>query len=203
MVYRLPQLPYEYHSLEPYFDSDTMMIHHTKHHQNYINNANAALLNTNFSKYSVEDLITRLNDVPVEKKTILRNNCGGHVNHSFFWKILKIGTKIDSIMKKNIENNFNSMIDFKKEFEKIAVNHFGSGWIWLVKHNSLLSIVTTINQDNPLMGENISGVSGEPILALDLWEHAYYLKYRNERINYIKSFWNVVNWDIVLKNFIE
>ncbi|HMI76969.1 MAG TPA: Fe-Mn family superoxide dismutase [Buchnera sp. (in: enterobacteria)] len=203
MTYELPQLPYEYHGLEPYFDTTTMTIHHTKHHQNYVNNANIALQYTKFSNYSIDNLITSLHEVPSDKYMILRNNCGGHANHSFFWKILKIGTTMDTVLKKNIENNFDSIENFKKIFEKIAVNHFGSGWVWLVKKNDILSIVTTMNQDNPLMGIQIAGVSGKPILGLDLWEHAYYLKYQNQRINYIKSFWHVVNWDMVLENFIS
>lgn len=201
MSHTLPSLPYAYESLEPYFDKETMIIHHTKHHQTYINNLNTALLGTHLLNVSVYDLITQLSTISVDKRKIIQNNGGGHANHSLFWKGLKIGTNVSTTLKIAIKKDFNSISDFKKMFEETAVNHFGSGWVWLVKNHSKLSIVTTINQDNPLMGKDITGVFGIPIISLDLWEHAYYLKYKNQRINYIKAFWNIVNWDEALKRF--
>ena len=201
MSHKLPALPYAYESLEPYFDKETMIIHHTKHHHTYINNLNTALIGTNLLNVSIYDVITQLSMIPIDKRKIIQNNGGGHANHSLFWKGLKIGTNLSATLKMAIEKNFHSIAEFKKIFEETAVNHFGSGWIWLVKQNSKLSIVTTVNQDNPLMGRNITGVCGTPIILLDLWEHAYYLKYRNQRIDYIKSFWNIVNWDEALKRF--
>ncbi|CAL4320568.1 Fe-Mn family superoxide dismutase [Buchnera aphidicola] len=201
MIHKLPVLPYSYEFLEPYFDKETMFIHHTKHHQTYINNLNTALKGTNFSNLSINDLITQLDKVSFDKRKTIQNNAGGHINHSLFWQGLTIGSNLSSILKKNIEKDFNSISNFKKKFEEAAMNHFGSGWVWLIKNNSTLSIVTTVNQDNPLMGQNIAGVFGIPIISLDLWEHAYYLKYQNQRINYIKAFWNVVNWEEALNRF--
>lgn len=201
MIHILPVLPYSYEFLEPYFDKETMFIHHTKHHQTYINNLNTALKGTNFLNLSINDLITQLDKVSFDKRKIIQNNAGGHINHSLFWQGLKVGTNLSPILKKSIEKDFNSISNFKKKFEEAALSHFGSGWVWLIKNNSTLSIVTTVNQDNPLMGQNIAGVFGIPIISLDLWEHAYYLKYQNQRINYIKAFWNVVNWDEALNRF--
>lgn len=196
MSYSLPSLPYAYDALEPYFDAQTMKIHHNKHHQAYINNANSVLeSNPELAKYSVEELIECLDRVPAEKRFIMRNNAGGHANHSFFWKNLKTNTTLSGKLKASIESNFGSVEEFKKEFEKTASAHFGSGWAWLVLQGEKLSIVSTANQDNPIMGHAVSGASGLPIIALDLWEHSYYLKYQNKRLDYIKAFWSVVNWD--------
>ncbi|KAB8309956.1 superoxide dismutase [Mn] [Erwinia endophytica] len=195
MSYSLPSLPYAYDALEPYFDKQTMEIHHTKHHQTYVNNANAALEGTEFASLPVEELITKLDQVPADKKTVLRNNAGGHANHSFFWKGLKTGTTLSGDLKAAIEKDFGSVDAFKAEFEKAAATRFGSGWAWLVKKGDKLAVVSTANQDSPLMGEAIAGVSGTPIIGLDVWEHAYYLKYQNKRPDYIKAFWEVVNWD--------
>ncbi|AAM67748.1 Fe-Mn family superoxide dismutase [Buchnera aphidicola] len=195
MSYSLPDLSYAYNALEPFFDEETMRIHHTKHHQNYINNTNSILERTNFSSLSIEELMSIFNEISLENKNVLRNNAGGHINHSLFWKGLKIGTILQGDLKSEINKQFGSVEYFKSKFEDIALNHFGSGWIWLVNQNGILSIVSTINQDNPLMGKSISGTHGNPIFGLDLWEHAYYLKYQNRRLDYIKSFWNVVNWD--------
>ncbi|WP_159714962.1 Fe-Mn family superoxide dismutase [Blochmannia endosymbiont of Camponotus nipponensis] len=198
MSFILPSLTYPYDALEPFFDEKTMKIHHTKHHQAYIDNANTALNDLpEFSNLSVIELIKKLNHLPDHKKNILRNNAGGHTNHSLFWKYLKKGTIPQGSLKDAIEHNFSSISSFKDHFEKTAMNRFGSGWIWLVKQHNMLSIVSTANQDNPLMGKDISGANGYPILGLDVWEHAYYLKYQNRRLDYIKSFWNVVNWDEV------
>lgn len=197
MNFTLPELPYSYDALEPFLDAKTMNIHHQKHHQTYIDNTNAALIDLpTFQNLSIIELIKKLQYLPQHKQTILRNNGGGHINHSIFWKILKTNTTLTGSLKDAIENHFGSISDFKNNFEKIAINRFGSGWVWLVKqqHNTL-SIVSTANQDNPLMGEKISGVYGDPILGLDVWEHAYYLKYQNKRLDYVKAFWNIINWE--------
>ncbi|MBZ6394722.1 MULTISPECIES: superoxide dismutase [Mn] [Pantoea] len=201
MSYSLPSLPYAYDALEPHFDKQTMEIHHTKHHQTYVNNANAALEGTEFANLPVDELITKLDQLPAVKKGPLRNNAGGHANHSLFWKGLKIGTTLQGDLKAAIEKDFGSVEKFQEEFEKAAATRFGSGWAWLVKKGDKLAVVSTANQDNPLMGEAIAGVSGYPILGLDVWEHAYYLKYQNKRPDYIKAFWNVVNWDEAAARF--
>jgi Fe-Mn family superoxide dismutase len=197
MSYILPTLPYAYNALEPFFDEKTMKIHHTKHHQNYINNTNTILKNTTFSDLSSDELISIFNEIVIDNKVLLKNNLGGHVNHSFFWKILKVGIVVTSDLKIEIEKQFGSFDLFKKQFEEVALNHFGSGWIWLINKNSVLSIVSTINQDHPLMEESTSKKYGYPILGLDVWEHAYYLKYQNRRLDYINAFWNVINWEVV------
>ncbi|NRH25534.1 superoxide dismutase [Mn] [Pantoea stewartii] len=201
MSYSLPSLPYAYDALEPHFDKQTMEIHHTKHHQTYVNNANAALEGTEFADLPVDELITKLDQLPADKKGPLRNNAGGHANHSLFWKGLKTGTTLQGELKAAIEKDFGSVEKFQEEFEKAAATRFGSGWAWLVKEGDKLAVVSTANQDNPLMGEAIAGVSGYPIIGLDVWEHAYYLKYQNKRPDYIKAFWNVVNWDEAAARF--
>lgn len=204
MSYTLPSLPYAYDALEPHFDKQTMEIHHTKHHQAYVNNANAALEGlTEFANLPVDELIKKLDQVPADKKTALRNNAGGHANHSLFWKGLKLGTTLTGELKAAIEHDLGSVDAFKEVFEKAAATRFGSGWAWLVLKDGKLGVVSTANQDSPLMGEAISGVSGYPILGLDVWEHAYYLKYQNRRPDYIKAFWNVVNWDEAAKRYSE
>lgn len=205
MSYTLPSLPYEYGALEPHFDERTMKIHHTKHHQTYVNNTNDALKDfPELAKLDIDDLIQNLDKVPADKRTFLRNNAGGHANHSMFWNGLKIGTELKGELKSAIERDFSSVESFKEIFEKAAATRFGSGWAWLVlKSDGKLAVVSTANQDNPLMGESISGVSGYPILGLDVWEHAYYLKYENRRPEYIKAFWSVVNWDEAAKRFAE
>jgi len=204
MSYNLPSLPYAYDALEPYFDKQTMEIHHTKHHQTYVNNANAALESLpEFANLPVDELIKKLDQVSADKKTALRNNGGGHANHSLFWKGLKVGTTLHGELKTAIERDFGSVDAFKETFEKAAATRFGSGWAWLVLKDHKLAVVSTANQDSPLMGEAISGASGYPIVALDVWEHAYYLKYQNRRPDYIKAFWNVVNWDEAAKRFSE
>lgn len=196
MSYSLPVLPYAYDALEPHFDKETMNIHHTKHHQAYVNNANAVLAAfPELNKYNVEELIKNLNQVPDSKRTFMRNNAGGHANHSFFWKNLKPGTVLSGDLKNSIERDFGSIQQFKEQFEKIAVTHFGSGWTWLVLHGEKLMVLSTTNQDSPLMMNPINEQSWVPIIGLDVWEHAYYLRYQNKRIDYIKAFWNVVNWD--------
>ncbi|OKB66144.1 superoxide dismutase [Serratia marcescens] len=202
MSYSLPSLPYAYDALEPHFDKQTMEIHHTKHHQTYVNNANTVLeAYPELAKYSVEELIQDLDKVPADKRTFMRNNAGGHANHSFFWKNLKTGTTLGGDLKAAIERDFGSVEKFQEEFEKAAATRFGSGWAWLVLKDGKLAVVSTANQDSPLMGEAFAGAAGFPIIGLDVWEHAYYLKYQNKRPDYIKAFWNVVNWDEAAARF--
>ncbi|HGE8311725.1 TPA: superoxide dismutase [Mn] [Serratia marcescens] len=202
MSYSLPSLPYAYDALEPHFDKQTMEIHHTKHHQTYVNNANTVLeAYPELAKYSVEELIQDLDKVPADKRTFMRNNAGSHANHSFFWKNLKTGTTLGGDLKAAIERDFGSVEKFQEEFEKAAATRFGSGWAWLVLKDGKLAVVSTANQDSPLMGEAVAGASGFPIIGLDVWEHAYYLKYQNKRPDYIKAFWNVVNWDEAAARF--
>lgn len=167
MAFTLPQLGYSYDALEPYFDKETMEIHHSKHHQTYVNNLNNLLKDHELSSLSVDDIVTKLDQVPAEKKTGVRNNAGGHCNHSYFWKNLKIGTQLDGDLENAIKKDFGSVDEFKAAFEKAATTVFGSGWAWLVDQNGTLKIVTTANQDTPLMGEGVAGAKGYPIIALD------------------------------------
>lgn len=199
MAYTLPPLPYAYDALEPFIDAETMHLHHDKHHQTYVNNANALLeaLSDELQKLSPEELIKQLDKAPADKLTALRNNVGGHVNHTLFWQLLKVGTELKGELKVAIERDFGSVEAFKEKFTAAAVSRFGSGWAWLVVQNGHLAVVSTANQDNPEMGEKLAGVTGTPILTLDVWEHAYYLKYQNRRADYINAFWNIVNWDKV------
>lgn len=199
MAYTLPPLPYAYDALEPYIDSETMHLHHDKHHQTYVNNANAALpsLSTELQALSPQELLKHLDKVPADKLTAIRNNVGGHANHTLFWELLKVGTELKGELKQAIERNFGSVDAFKEKFANAAATRFGSGWAWLVVQNGKLVVVSTPNQDTPIMGEKFAGVTGTPILTLDVWEHAYYLKYQNRRADYINAFWNVVNWDKV------
>ena len=204
MAYQLPALPYAYDALEPHFDKETMEIHHSKHHQAYVKNANAALESLpELAALSAEELIAQLDKVPAEKRTVLRNNAGGHANHSFFWKGLKLGTSLGGELEAAIVEAFGSVEEFKTKFEQAAATRFGSGWAWLVVKDGKLAVVSTANQDSPLMGEAVAGCSGTPILGLDVWEHAYYLKFQNRRPDYIKAFWTVVNWDEAAARFAE
>jgi Fe-Mn family superoxide dismutase len=205
MAYELPKLPYDYNALEPHIDARTMEIHHTKHHQAYITNVNNAIKGKpDLEKKSVEDLIRDLNSVPEDIRTAVRNNGGGHANHSFFWKIMgpKAGGEPKGKLADDIKSTFGGFDQFKEKFSAAGVGRFGSGWAWLIRNKSgKLEIVSTANQDSPLMGKAIAGVEGTPILGLDVWEHAYYLNYQNRRPDYIKAWWNVVNWDAVAKNY--
>lgn len=204
MSYTLPELGYAYNALEPHFDAQTMEIHHSKHHQAYVNNANVALegLPAELVEMYPGHLISNLDKIPAEKRGALRNNAGGHTNHSLFWKSLKKGTTLQGALKDAIERDFGSVDAFKAEFEKAAATRFGSGWAWLVlTAEGKLAVVSTANQDNPLMGKEVAGCEGFPLLGLDVWEHAYYLKFQNRRPDYIKEFWNVVNWDFVAERF--
>jgi Fe-Mn family superoxide dismutase len=203
MAYELPKLPYPYDALEPHIDAKTMEIHYTKHHQAYIDNVNKAIKGTDLEKKTVEDLISDLNAVPENIRTVVRNNGGGHANHSFFWKIMgpNAGGEPKGKLADDIKSTFGSFNDFKEKFAAAGAGRFGSGWAWLVVNNGKLEICSTANQDNPLMGKAIAGCEGKPVLGLDVWEHSYYLKYQNRRPDYIKAWWNVVNWDAVAKNY--
>ncbi len=198
MAYELPQLPYAYDALEPHIDKETMNIHHTKHHNTYITNVNAALEgNADLVGKSVEELVSNLDAVPEAIRTAVRNNGGGHANHSLFWTILSPngGGEPTGDLGEAISAKFGSYDSFKEEFAKAATTRFGSGWAWLVVSNGELEVTSTPNQDSPLMEGKT------PILGLDVWEHAYYLNYQNRRPDYIASFWNVVNWDEVSKRY--
>src|SRR5881396_1411368 len=204
MAYELPKLPYAYDALEPHIDAKTMEIHLTKHHQAYIDNVNKAIKGkADLEKKSVEDLISDLKSVPEDIRTIVRNNGGGHWNHSFFWKIMgpNAGGAPSGKLADDIKATFGSFDDFKAKFEAAGVGRFGSGWAWLVSNGGKLEIVSTANQDNPLMGKSVAGCEGKPILGVDVWEHAYYLKYQNRRPDYLKAIWNVINWVEVAKNY--
>jgi superoxide dismutase, Fe-Mn family len=204
MPFELPRLPYAYDALEPHIDARTMEIHHTKHHQAYIDKANAALKGTPWESRSVEEIIQKLDQLPQDKHTAVRNNAGGHANHSLFWKVMKKGGggAPGGDLAKAIDQHLGGFEKFKDEFTQAAMNRFGSGWAWLVLLKSgELAVTSTANQDNPLMGTVATVCQGTPLLGLDVWEHAYYLKYQNKRPDYVAAFWNVVNWDQVAENF--
>lgn len=192
MPFELSQLPYSYDALEPFIDAQTMEIHHTKHHQAYINNLNNALVSYgDLQDKSIEELITNISTLPTEIQTAVRNNGGGHYNHSFFWGIMTPNyTKPESFIFSAIEKQFGSFESFKEQFKSSALARFGSGWAWLTLSSGELKIATTPNQDNPRMEDPSTLV----LLGLDVWEHAYYLKYQNKRADYIDEWWNVVNW---------
>ena len=195
MSYKLPDLPYAYDALEPYIDAKTMEIHHSKHHQAYITKANAALEGTSFENTSIDELCRNLSDLPENIKGAVRNNGGGHFNHSLFWSVLSPTNESSEPsvdLNKAIHDSFGSMESLKEEFSNAAATRFGSGWAWLIKEDDgSLSISSTPNQDNPLMEGKT------PILGLDVWEHAYYLNYQNRRPDYINAFFNIINWDAV------
>lgn len=198
MAYELPELPYAYDALEPHIDKETMNIHHTKHHNTYITNVNAALEgHDDLASKSVEELIADLDAVPESIRTAVRNNGGGHANHSLFWQLLSPnggGTPTGAVAEA-IDAKFGSFDAFKEKFETAGKTRFGSGWAWLIVSNGELEVVSTPNQDSPVMEGKT------PILGVDVWEHAYYLKYQNRRPDYLAAFWNVVNWDEVSTRF--
>ncbi len=198
MTYTLPDLPYAYDALEPYIDEETMHLHHDKHHNTYVTNLNAAIEKyPELGEKTVEELLSDMDAVPTDIKTAVRNNGGGHANHSFFWEIMapNAGGEPTGAIKEAINEAFGDFSSFKEEFKKAAAGRFGSGWAWLVMETGKLAITSTANQDSPLMEGKT------PILGLDVWEHAYYLKYKNVRPDYIAAFWNVINWDEVNKRF--
>ena len=198
MTYTLPDLPYAYDALEPYIDEETMHLHHDKHHNTYVTNLNAAIEKyPELGEKTIEELLSDMDAIPTDIKTAVRNNGGGHANHSFFWEIMapNAGGEPTGEIKEAINEAFGDFSSFKEEFKKAAAGRFGSGWTWLVMENGKLAITSTANQDSPLMEGKT------PILGLDVWEHAYYLKYKNVRPDYIAAFWNVINWDEVNKRF--
>ncbi len=200
MPHTLPELPYAYTALEPHIDALTMEIHYSKHHQAYVNNLNAALeKHPSLFEKSVEELVADLDQVPEDIRTAVRNNGGGHVNHSMFWEIMapNAGGKPSPALASEIEKAFGSFEEFQRQFSQAGLSRFGSGWVWLIADEGKLSIMSTANQDNPVTEGKT------PILGCDVWEHAYYLKFQNKRADYLASWWNVVNWQEVEKRWRE
>lgn len=199
MPYSLPPLPYPYDALEPHIDARTMEIHHTKHHQAYINTVNAAIEGTPFADRPVEQLIADLQAVPENIRTVVRNHGGGHANHSLFWTIMKPrgGGEPTGALAEAIRSTFGGFDQFRDQFTKAAMGRFGSGWAWLSWDKGKLIVESTANQDSPLMEGRI------PLMGIDVWEHAYYLKYQNRRNEYVAAWWNVVNWDEVARRYQE
>lgn len=191
--FSLPTLGYDYKALEPHIDAMTMEIHHSRHHKAYVDNLNKAVQNTEMANQSLEDLLKNISKLPA----VVRNNGGGHWNHSFFWKVISpaTGSKPSQALMDQIVKDFGSLDNLKTEFNKAAMSRFGSGWAWLLWKDGKLQISSTPNQDNPLM--DLAESKGKPLMALDVWEHAYYLKYQNKRADYVNAFWNVLNWDFV------
>lgn len=201
MSYKLPELPYAANALEPHFDSETMNIHHQRHHQAYVNNLNNALAGTEGENESLEEILRNIS----KYSPAVRNNGGGHYNHSLFWEILSPTPKTAPTGKlaEEIDKVFGSLDAFKEQFKQAGATQFGSGWAWLfVKYNGTIGVSSTANQDNPLMDTNVTN-QGFPILGLDVWEHAYYLKYQNKRPDYIDAFWSVLDWAAVEKKYEE
>ena len=200
MTYKLPDLPYAYDALEPYIDEETMKLHHDKHHNTYVENTNKALEgHDDLQKLSIEELVTKIDEVPEDIRTTVRNNGGGHANHSLFWEVLSPngGGEPTGELADAINEAFGSFDDFKSELAVAATGQFGSGWGWLVVDNGDLKVTSTPNQDSPLMEGQT------PIFGIDVWEHAYYLNYQNVRPDYVKAVWNIVNWDEVAKRYQE
>lgn len=192
MAFKLPNLPYDFDALEPYIDKETMEIHHDKHHNTYVTKLNSAVEGTDLENKSIEEIVANLDSVPEDIQTAVRNNGGGHLNHSLFWELLTPNSEEKGTVVDKIKEQWGSLDDFKKEFADAAAARFGSGWGWLVVNaEGKLEITTTPNQDNPVTEGKT------PILGIDVWEHAYYLKYQNKRPEYIENFWNVVNWEKV------
>lgn len=196
--FTLPELPYAFNALEPHIDAMTMEIHHGKHHKGYVDNLNKAILDKKIEERSLENILSKVSSYPVA----IRNNGGGHYNHSLFWKLMKPGAsgKPEGTLWDAMESIYGTFENFQEKFNTVAAARFGSGWTWLVVNKGKLEIGSTPNQDNPLM--DVSEVKGVPVLALDVWEHAYYLKYQNKRADYVKAWWNLVNWAEAEKNFI-
>jgi Fe-Mn family superoxide dismutase len=197
MAYEVPPLPYDYNALEPTIDDETMHLHHDKHHQAYVTNANNALDGTEWADKPVEEVLKNLSSLPSDKQGPVRNNAGGHYNHSLFWEWMSPsgGGAPDGALASAIDSAFGSFDDFKAQFKAAGVGRFGSGWAWLVHDGSGLAIVSTANQDNPISDGKT------PLLGVDVWEHAYYLKYQNRRPDYLDAWWNVVNWAKVAEGF--
>jgi superoxide dismutase, Fe-Mn family len=197
MAFTVPPLPYDYDALESTIDVETMKLHHDKHHQAYVDNANKALEGTEWADASVEDVLRSLDELPEDKRTAVRNNAGGHANHSLFWEIMgpQAGGSPDGDLAGAIDSAFGSFDSFKETFNQNGVTRFGSGWTWLVWNGSALESYSTPNQDSPILQGHV------PVMGNDVWEHAYYLNYRNRRPEYLEAWWNVVNWDAVAAKF--
>jgi superoxide dismutase, Fe-Mn family len=197
MAYEVPALPYGYDALEPHIDEATMRVHHDKHHQAYVDKANGALTGTEWEDRPVEDVLRDLSALPADKRTVVRNNGGGHLNHSLFWESMSPdgGGEPDGALGEAIDAAFGSFDDFKTKMKDAGVNQFGSGWAWLVHDGSALQVVSTPNQDNPI------SEGSTPLLGVDVWEHAYYLQYQNRRPDYLDAWWNVVDWGKVAERY--
>ena len=197
MAYSVPDLPYDYGALEPHIDEQTMRVHHDKHHQAYVDKANAALEGTEWADQDVDEVLRNLSSLPDDIRTPVRNNAGGHSNHTFFWQIMSPdgGGEPDGDLRAAIDDAFGGLDPFKDELKNAGVNRFGSGWAWLVHDGSGLAVVSTANQDSPISDGQT------PLLGVDVWEHAYYLKYQNRRPDYIDAWWNVVDWPEVATRF--
>jgi Fe-Mn family superoxide dismutase len=197
MAYELPPLPYPYDALEPTIDEQTMQLHHDKHHQAYLDKVNAALEGTEWEDRPIDQVLSNLDLLPEDKRTVVRNNGGGHANHSLFWEIMSPegGGDPSGDLGAAIEDTFDSFDEVKRQVIEAGVNRFGSGWTWLIHDGTGLAVVSTPNQDTPVMN------SDTPILGIDVWEHAYYLKYQNRRPEYLEAWWNVVNWDAVAERY--
>jgi superoxide dismutase, Fe-Mn family len=197
MAYEVPPLPYDYNALEPHIDDETMHLHHDKHHQAYVTNANKALEGTEWADRPVEEVLQNLSSIPEDKRAAVRNNAGGHYNHSLFWEWMSPGGggEPEGDLRSAIESAFGSFAGFKDKLKAAGVGQFGSGWGWLVHDGSGLAIVSTPNQDSPISDGKT------PLLGVDVWEHSYYLKYQNRRPDYIDAWWNVVNWAYVTERF--
>jgi len=197
MALEVPPLPYDYNALEPHIDEQTMRVHHDKHHQAYVDNANKALEGTEWADRSVDSILADLEIIPEDKRAAVRNNVGGHANHSLFWEIMgpNGGGEPSGSLGDAINSTFGSLADLKAAVNDAGVKRFGSGWTWLVHDGTALNVVSTPNQDSPISNGQT------PLLGIDVWEHAYYLKYQNRRPDYLEAWWNVVNWEAVQKRF--
>jgi superoxide dismutase, Fe-Mn family len=199
MAFEVPPLPYDYAALEPHIDEQTMRVHHDKHHQAYVDNANAALEGTPLADKPVDHILTNLEVLPEDKQMAARNNVGGHANHSLFWEIMSPdgGGEPSGALADAIADTFDSLDDLKQQMNDTGVKRFGSGWSWLVHDGTGLAVYSTPNQDSPMLTDDV------PLLGIDVWEHAYYLKYQNRRPDYLAAWWNVVNWDAVAQRYEE
>jgi Fe-Mn family superoxide dismutase len=199
MAYEVPPLPYDYAALEPHIDEQTMRVHHDKHHQAYVDKANAALEGTEWADRPVEQVLANIELIPEDKRTAVRNNAGGHANHSMFWEIMSPdgGGEPSGALAQAIESTFDSLEALQEAVNLSGVNRFGSGWTWLIHDGTGLAVVSTPNQDSPISNSDV------PLLGIDVWEHAYYLKYQNRRPEYLAAWWNVVNWDAVAARYDE
>jgi Fe-Mn family superoxide dismutase len=199
MPFEVPPLPYDYAALEPHIDEATMRVHHDKHHQAYVDNANAALEGTPLADKPVDDILTNLEVLPEDKQMAARNNVGGHANHSLFWEIMSPdgGGEPSGALADAIADTFDSLDDLKQQLNDAGVKRFGSGWSWLVHDGTGLAVYSTPNQDSPMLTDDV------PLLGIDVWEHAYYLKYQNRRPDYLAAWWNVVNWDAVAEQYAQ